>query len=727
MLRNIFIFIFAFLVMSNSVARQPGQPKVAVVLSGGGAKGFAHIGVLKILEEQDIPVDIIVGTSIGAIVGGLYSIGYTADEIELMARSQDWSSVLSDDVSRTQLSHNRRMDQQRFVLSIPTEEYFKPTLPQGAIRGQNVLNLLAELSGNVPVDANFNDFPIPFACVGTDITTGEEIVINNGFFPTAIYSSMSIPGAFVPLEHNGHVMIDGGIANNFPSDVAKKMGADIIIGVDIRNDLHDLEDIKSVKQIMDQLINFYSLEKDSVNKSLCSVIIRPDITGYSVSSFTHEAVDTLIERGKRAATDLIPRIREIKNEYNLSSRSKSREYVSSSQWEISEISLEGVHYMNDKQILDNLNLDMPGVYTYADIKEAIDRVYGLGCFEIVYFSFEGNESGRRTLKIHLEERSASGFNLGFRLNTFDAVSMLLNYSQYDYKRYIGYYSVTADISSNPGLNIYGEISKGNLPVIGVDLTGNYQEYKIYTSGRKTSATELYHGEGKIFLNKSIDINTIAGIGFNLEYFNGTFFNIQSDSLVVFPNTSTTIPNIYAYYHKDNLDDYYFPSRGVEFYSELAVFDDDKIDHIYPSAMFRLRSILPVTNNFSILLNVHIRGLFSEDFPIMKQTFVGGHSYDIHFGNHLPFYGIPPIMPAMRYTYIGLAGTRIILNKNHYLSIMANAMVQADDIAFGGTNQVDTGYAFQYNFRSSVGPIGFNLAFSPWYRQPVFSANAGLWF
>ena len=242
------------------------RPKIALVLSGGGAKGFAHIGVLKILEEEGIPIDLIVGTSIGSLVGGIYSLGYSASEIEAIVKKQNWEKILSDDVPRIFLSKNDQTLKQRYLFSLPFNEKKSLSLPQGLIKGQNVLNLFCGLSGNVPAYADFSKFPIQFACVAVDLETGDEIVMSDGFLPTAMFSSMAIPGVFQPSSRNDLLLIDGGFANNFPTDVAKKMGADIIIGVDIRGDSYSQSNLKSMDQIISQLIGFLGKEKDSIKQ-----------------------------------------------------------------------------------------------------------------------------------------------------------------------------------------------------------------------------------------------------------------------------------------------------------------------------------------------------------------------------------------------------------------------------------------------------------------------------
>jgi NTE family protein len=250
---RILVVLFFALCPILGFAQEVSRPKIALVLSGGGAKGFAHIGVLKVLEKEGIPIDIIVGTSMGAVVGGLYAIGYSADEIEYIAKSQNWEHLLSDDISRVQSSQFMKDEQQKYLISFPINAQHQIESPEAALQGYNALNLFCNLAGNVPVNADFKNFPIRFACVGTDIGTGKEVVIEKGFLPTAIYASMTIPGVFSPIEHEGYKMIDGGVVNNFPTDVAKRMGADIVIGVDLRSGLCKADDIKTAAELLNQI------------------------------------------------------------------------------------------------------------------------------------------------------------------------------------------------------------------------------------------------------------------------------------------------------------------------------------------------------------------------------------------------------------------------------------------------------------------------------------------
>jgi NTE family protein len=320
-LLNMLIPILLFVLMSGSIEGQSSvdqlkRPKVALVLSGGGAKGFAHIGVLKVLEREGIPVDMIVGTSIGGLVGGIYSLGYSAKQLEDICKAQDWQTLLLDELPRLYLSKDDRALQQKYLFNLHIDEKKKITLPQGVIKGQNVLNLLCGLTGNVPSDMDFSKLPIPYACVAANLETGKEVVLTQGSLPTAMYASMAVPGVFQYPEREDLILIDGGVVNNFPVDVAKRMGADIIIGVDLSDKFYERERIKSMQEVFIQLIGFLDQSKDSVNARLCDLIIKPDITGFSLMSFNREAVDTLIMRGEASAEKVVEKIRKLKRDYS---------------------------------------------------------------------------------------------------------------------------------------------------------------------------------------------------------------------------------------------------------------------------------------------------------------------------------------------------------------------------------------------------------------------------
>ncbi|MFT3739383.1 MAG: patatin-like phospholipase family protein [Breznakibacter sp.] len=719
----------AFFSLAGMVAQENKRPTVALVLSGGGAKGFAHVGVLKVLEQEGIPIDMVVGTSIGAVVGGMYAIGYSPAEIEEMVKGEDWKLLLTDEIPRTESSYYIRSEKQRYLMSLPVNDALKIEVPQAAMRGHNVLNLFCNLAGNVPENADFDSFPIRFACIGADVATGKEVVINKGFLPTAIYSSMAIPGVFTPILHEDHMMIDGGVVNNLPADVAKRMGADIIIGVDIRNDLYKRDEIKSIKEILDQLITFYSIEKDSANKSYCSVLVRPDIAGYDASSFSSRAADTLINKGMAAATALLPELRGLKEKYGLQARHVGRDLVKTDTWRISKITVGGNYSATGKLIEDNLQLEVPGKYSYRELKKAIDRVYGLGCMDKVMFRLRDDRYGEKELILDVSERKSAAFNLGVRVNTTDAIAVLANYSRRSYGRYFSYHSIFANISSNPELKWNSEFSKGKWPVVGLGATGKYREYKLFRDGEKINSSEVYYGAGSVYFYKPIRKNAQIGIGTRIELFRNNFFSSNSVPNPVFellPST-TSVSNLSLYWSKDTFDDYYFPTRGGEYHSDITFSKDLEGSGICPVFTYKIRKIFGIGSRLGLLASFYGRAVMDDNLPMIKQNFVGGHDYELYFDNHLPFYGIPAIMDVQRYATVNLLGLRAKVSANNYVSVIFNALLHTNDMKELPDFKSSFGYALDYQYKSIIGPMGITVGYSDDYQKPVVSANIGMWF
>ena len=701
------------------------RPKVALVLSGGGAKGFAHIGVLKVLEEEGIPIDLIVGTSMGSLVGGIYSIGYNAAELETLVKSLNWETVLTDDVPRAYLSRNDQLLKQRYILSLPINGQKKFSLPQGLLKGQNVLNIFCGLAGNVPLDADFEKFPIPFACVATDLETGKETVLKNGFLPTAMFSSMAIPIAFQSSDRDGVLLIDGGVVNNFPTDVAKRMGADIIIGVDIRSDYYDRKNLKSVDNVLNQLVGFFDQAKDSVNKSLCDLIIRPDISGYSISSFNNSAVDTLIIRGEKAAIGLRKQIREIKSKYQLEPYEKSRDLVKPDKWYITDLNFTGNYHLDHEFIRKTLGLKIPGNYSSDEIRNAIDQLYGLGGFDRIYFNLIDAEKGKN-LNLNISTKKVFAQNIGFKANTTDAAAILVNTTQKNYGNVFGLLSTSAELSINPGLSIMAETSKTNLPTFGININGKYQNYNIFSKGTKIFKTNIFYTSGAFYLYQPFLNRFNLGIGLQEEYYQGDIFKKNDEYPITNGKTNTLLTSAFSYLSFDNMDDFYFPRKGTNLYAEFSLMTDFKsTSQITPVLLFKMRNVIPVSKSAALLFDLYGRALYNSDFPPSKMTLVGGEPYSQYFNYHLPFVGLSAVNMANRFACIGLIGLRLQIADSQYISILFNSLWQTNDMAFG--NDLIFGAGIKYAMKTLFGPLDMTLGYSGSTEKPTLSANFGYWF
>ena len=305
-MKKVVLLLIAVLVGGSVIAqddsKEPPRKKVAVVLSGGGAKGMAHIGVLKVLEKAGIPVDIVTGTSMGSIIGGLYSIGYNANSLDSMVRVQDWSYVITDkeDMSRQSLIDRQKQNTYFFTSGLTIGK--RDMNAGGIIKGKNLAELFQQLCTGFTDSLDFSrDLPKPFACVATDIIDNSEVVFHSGRLPQAMRASMAIPAAFSPVRMGDKVLVDGGLKNNYPADIAREMGAEIVIGVSVQGAPKTAEELGGTMSILNQIIDINCKNKYDDNVAITDLHMKVDTKGYTPASFSQAAIDTLIRRGEEEA------------------------------------------------------------------------------------------------------------------------------------------------------------------------------------------------------------------------------------------------------------------------------------------------------------------------------------------------------------------------------------------------------------------------------------------
>ncbi|WP_334167033.1 patatin-like phospholipase family protein, partial [Phocaeicola paurosaccharolyticus] len=365
--RNLLVIFLALVIFSISTnpcyaKKAKKRPTVAVVLSGGGAKGMAHIGALEVIKKVGIPIDYYVGTSMGAIIGGLSSIGYSPEQLDSMVRIQNWSMLLSDRIPRVNQNIQDRETAEKYIISVPFA--MKMKLPQGGglIKGQNLDNLFSELTIGYHDSLDFNKLPVPFACVSDNIVNGKEVNFHSGVLSQAMRASMAIPGVFTPVRMDSMVLVDGGVINNYPVNVAKAMGADYIIGIDVQSNLKPASELGTAPSILGQLINLMGEEMYKKNLKQSDVVIKVDVKGYSAASFTPEAIDTLIRRGREAGDKQIEALFELKRTLGLDSTfipTPPNEYPYSNDRKVfvRKVIFDGYHIREKKWLLKECNLE----------------------------------------------------------------------------------------------------------------------------------------------------------------------------------------------------------------------------------------------------------------------------------------------------------------------------------------------------------------------------------
>ena len=350
------------------------RPTVALVLSGGGAKGAAHVGVMRYLEEAGIPIDMIAGTSMGGLMGGLYSLGYPASFIDSLLRAMDWNLVMSDAVPQSSRSYTNRRRSNRYALSVPFD-YGRQlwssgegkndllSLPEGLVHGYNVENLISSLTVGYQDSLDFADLPIPFFCVSSDLASLKEYNWTRGSIVDALRSTMSIPFLFRPVRTKGMVLTDGGTRNNFPVDIVRAMGADYVIGVNLHVG-KDYSEVSGMGSFVSQLIDLTGVDTYSRNVRGVDVLIEPNLAGFDMMSFDPGSIATLLENGYRSADDHGGELAEIKARLKTSGgtvlSAPPATDISSKSVQVESIIIEGVSPQEAAFFRDKMHLKAGG-------------------------------------------------------------------------------------------------------------------------------------------------------------------------------------------------------------------------------------------------------------------------------------------------------------------------------------------------------------------------------
>lgn len=615
------------------------RPKVGVVLSGGGAKGFAHIGALKVLEEVGIPVDYIAGTSMGSIVGALYAIGYDAHTIDSLVRIQDWPHLLSDDTYREYLPTSLRESQQGFILSLPYEIEIKERkgqvkLPPGVIRGQNLYNLFLNLTIGYQSPMDFDQLPIPFACVAADSRTGKEVVFREGILPEAIRASMAIPGMFAPVEKDSLLLIDGGLINNFPVDVIREMGADIVIGVKMPRDVNDDEKGRgSISEVIGQLWNFIGQEKLTKNLVDTDILIEPYLHPFGMLAFESTAIDTIIHRGEIGARSKLAELKALKKAIGIPETTVYRKevenpYIRVDTLEIAHIRVEGLSSIEEKEIIRGINMEDNKI-SRDELSEIAARIYGSGLFNKVHYRLDGDSP--YNLVFEVEEKILNTLDLGIRFDTRDMASILahtkirlntLNNSILD---------LTMRLNRNPYLKANYSIS--NNPLYSGGFSGKIGRNEIDVYERGDSEYKLD------FINSSFQLNFSEFYFYNLRlhlggYLDNYHFRARLRSESNMEKLPVKLRNkLYINYFIrgvfDNLDREYVPTSGQYFAFRYALLTDNayQMDGNTPLNVLEInfRKPIHVFRNFYITPEISGRALFNsnDSIPFVYANFAGG--------------------------------------------------------------------------------------------------------
>lgn len=568
-MKKIFFGIFILLAIQNSYAQT--RPKIGLCLSGGGAKGLAHIGLLKVLDSSGIKIDYITGTSMGAIWGGMYSVGYKGKDLERIAKEANWNLLLSNNIPLTDINIEEKDEFGRYVAEFPIIGY-KPSLPLGVIEGQGLTKLLSELTFPVHQITNFDSLPIPFRCIGADILTGEAVVLKEGYLPTAMRASMAIPSVFTPVKWKDRLLVDGGLVRNFPVTDLKEMGADIIIGGYTGGRLYTEEELNTALKLIYQSASFNRIADSEIQKSLCNILAdyNQQLQAYSTSSFNN--VDSIIAIGYRVALTILPTLQRLVDSLEmrgLTAENDLKKYTDK-QVCISNITLDGANFESSGIIHGKLGLMAGETYTVTQLNDAIEKVYGTRFFDKVYYTLKPSLYGNE-LVIHVKESRRAVFKFGLHYDNEQAAGLLANLTLRNVLGPGSRILATLDIAEYPKVRVRYQKFINHAQNLWVNAGYQYEfvPYRLYSQGRLQEELGNSFNQFKIGVNKTLRHQNTVGI-FGYSEINFTRTKIYPEDRAnpdsfSFRYISNNEAGMGADYFSNSQNSFLFPTRGTKVY------------------------------------------------------------------------------------------------------------------------------------------------------------------
>ncbi|MCE1199245.1 MAG: patatin-like phospholipase family protein, partial [Marinilabiliales bacterium] len=530
------------------------RPKIGLVLSGGGAKGFAHVGVLKVLEEAKIPIDCIAGTSIGSIVGALYACGYDAAALEKIVNSQDWASLLSNEYKPEFVSPFDKEEDSRYNVRFPFEEK-KIVLSNGVLNGQNAMELFSYLTLGYHDVYDFSKLPIPFLCIATDLTTGQEVVLDKGYLPKAMRASMSIPAAFTSTEIDGKMLVDGGIVNNYPVDRCKEMGANLIIGVDIMDSLRNNEELNGIPEVISQLVTFMGMERSKTNTNKVDVYIRPYVKGYTAASFDALSAQALMQRGEDAARRVLPQLIRLRDSLNLQARPQMIHHLirNDTTLVINQIEVTGTDRAKIAFYLGQIGIKHDQKVTLQHLRNGISRLYSTGNYDYVNYQLVGKK--KSTLRIEVRERKNNKINAGLHYDSELRSAMLLNVTLRNQNFFGSRLSVDTRLSQFPMFAAKYAVDRGWKPGFFAKMMYMADRFYRYNDGKKTAEMDVSLWQLLVATHSYMTDATRLTLGANMDKFN--MGNVIGDT-TGYQITSKAYFSLFGKLEHNKLNKIYFP-------------------------------------------------------------------------------------------------------------------------------------------------------------------------
>jgi NTE family protein len=713
-----FIPLIILILFSCISKAQEKKPKVALVLSGGGAKGIAHIPVLQKLDSLGIVPDLIVGTSMGSVVGGLYAAGYSGNDIENLTAQIKWSEILGGTISLRDVGVEEKSEFGRYLINLDIIDG-KPKVKPALLKDQNLRELLSKLLYPVHKIQDFDNLPIPFRSVTTDLVNGKEVVIKDGSLALAIRASMSIPSVFEPVPYKNTLLVDGGVLNNFPTDIAKQLGADIVIGSDVGGGMEPIEKLNEITTILFQTSMMTSNLKNPGNQKLCDVLIDhyPNLS-YSTQDF--EKGNVIYKEGLIASNQNMSALVELANTLKKFSQRSHQLPAFNDEIIFEDIKYEGISKENLSLVKARMNVVPKMKYSLNHLKESVDHAMGTEIFNQITYSATVKDD-KTSLILTGHEKSKNQISGGLHYDTNQGVGLVVNYTGRNILGHSSRVLIGLDIAEQPKFRleyqqnfgnqkkwwwrsqVYGQKSKQGYYVngnIGEDLKGNFFKSTVQIN-RDINALFRYFGLDLNYEHNKITPKLDPSVNNNVY----DLKRYTSDNF-----------EVGIHYFQNSLNTVFFPTEGASFKARVARSLIHKVNVQFDESF--LDNISGNTNGFTkFSFDFEKRIPFKKKFSLITRATSGLTFVDTEQSNTISFvengqgsqYTLGGNLPSNRrdsYTFNGLGDSELIVTQfvKAHLGLQINT----------ARNIYITPYA-------NLASVGFNTTDS--FFKNIFSTNS----
>jgi len=761
------LLILAAVMMIGTVSAQTdstalSRKRVAVVLSGGGAKGMAHIGVLKVLERAGIPVDIVTGTSMGSIIGGLYAIGYNANSLDSMVRVQDWSYVITDKEDMRRQSLGDRKKQNTYVFSTGLTIGKRDMQAGGIIKGKNLAELFQQLCVGFTDSLDFSrDLPIPFACVATNIIDNSEVDFHSGWLPKAMRASMAIPAAFSPVRIGDKVLVDGGLKNNYPADLAREMGADIIIGVTVQGAPKSAEDMGGTMSILSQIIDVNCKNKVDENLAITDLHMQVDTKGYGSASFSQAAIDTLIRRGEEEAMRHWDEIIALKQRIGIDDSFRPlilhplRPQVMTEKQRVLGYTFENMTPQAERFLRQKFHLKSTDALLNGH--DSIDARLEQELTTSMRVDLFYQTAECRLVPVKLPKPSMRDLNHYYEVDQewkeSDGVQVIL--SAGDRKSVQLHAGVRFDTEEYAAVQLGLDIPLRTAIPINTDITLRlgkrmmvHGEITVHPRSftRPTLSYTFHRNDVDVYMDGDLDYNIrynqfqaeFLPINFDLRHFNLQMglrwdFMHYRNKLGSETAKQVTLENEHFFSYRARLsyineDDWYFPTRGSRLKAEYAYLTDNFAQLDGKPGMSDVsaswRKSFPLGERFVLQPMVYGRMLFGSIIPPVFGNTIGGDWFGHYIEQQMPFAGIGHMEYVNHHFVAAQLQAQGRIGNNNYVLLRVAAGQQSDRLKELFDYRTLIGAQVAYYYNTIVGPVGATLGYSNRTKKPYFFLNLG---